>query len=64
MGGLAPGYSTGRVVQPDEQLAVLHPGGTGVHLTVGAELDQTIEGLCGRGAAGPDRASGGDLGDV
>src|SRR3954454_20458178 len=63
-GGLALGYATGRVVEADAERAAVEPGGAGVDFAVGAELDEAVAGLVGRGAAGPDGAGGGDLGDV
>lgn len=63
-GGLARGYAAGGVVQAEVQVVVVQPGGAGVDFAVGAELDQAVSGLDGRGGAGPDRADGGDLGDV
>ena len=63
-GGLALSDATGGVVQADAQIVVVQPGGAGVHLAVGAELDQAVAGFRDRGAAGPDGAVGGDLADV
>jgi hypothetical protein len=37
--GLAFGYATGRVMQADAHLVGVQPGGAGMHLSVGAELD-------------------------
>src|SRR5207237_10628785 len=63
-GGLALGHATGGVVQADAYLVAVQPGRAGVPFAVGAELDEALRGLRGRGAAGPDGAGRGDLGDV
>jgi hypothetical protein len=63
-GGLALGYAAGGLMQAEAQVAFVEPGGAGVDLAVGAELDQAVSRLGGRRGAGPDRAGGGDLGDV
>src|SRR5580658_10998305 len=63
-GGLALGHAARRVVQADAQLVSVQPGGAGVDFAVGAELHEALSRLGRRGAAGPDRAGGGDLGDV
>jgi hypothetical protein len=52
------------VVQADADGVILQPGRAGVDLAVGAQLDEAVYGLGWRGAAGPDGAGGGDLGDV
>ena len=52
------------MVQADAYLVAVQPGRAGVHFAVGAELDEALRGLRGRGAAGPDGAGRGDLGDV
>ena len=44
-GGLPFGYAAGWVVQADSYSVVLHPGGAGVDLAVGAELDEAVAGL-------------------
>src|SRR5580704_6392433 len=63
-GGLALGYAAGGLMQAEAQVAFVEPGRAGVDLAVGAELDQAVSRLGGRRGAGPDRAGGGDLGDV
>ena len=50
-------------MQAHAQLVAVQPGRTRVHLAVGAELDEAVEGFGGRWTAGPDGASGGDVGD-
>ena len=57
-GGLAFGYAAGGVVQAQAEVAVIQPGGTGVDLAVGAELDQAVDGFGGRGAAGSAKEGG------
>ena len=51
-GGLALGYAAGRVVQADAHRVAVQPGRAGVHLAVGAELDEAVAGL-GRAEAQP-----------
>jgi hypothetical protein len=63
-GGLAGGYAAGGLAEGDLEGVPVETGLAGVDLAVSAELDLAVAGLGERGAAGPDRALGGDVADV